>query len=146
MPALDEIRIEWDDKDRPLITVKYAEERDDSVDADPAEFLENFTSRLGDDSAKFLQALLAANNADGPIALGDLAAEIGVEKKKIEAWNRALGRSLKAVVREYGFLRKDHDDGTAQLFDYVWDNDGNQWLYAVPKDLRSILEGLLSQR
>ena len=145
MPALDQIKIEWDDEDRPLITVKYADDRDDSVDADPEEFLEDFTNRLGDDSAKFLQALLTANGADGPVALADLATRVGVDKKKIDAWNRALGRSLKAVVREYGFLRKDHDDGTSQLFDFVWDNDGNQWLYAIPKDFRPILERLLSQ-
>src|SRR3954451_20629086 len=131
MPALDKIKIEWDDEDRPLITVQYADERDDSsTAADTTEFLRVLALRIGDDSAKYLRALASANESGGPTALADLATQVGVEKKKIEGWNRGLGKSIKAIVREYGFLRTDQEDGTAQLFDFEWDAAGNRWLYA----------------
>jgi hypothetical protein len=147
MPALDKITIEWDEQDRPLITVQYADERDDtSTEADKAEFLKELAGRLSDESATNLRAIITANDAGGPIALADLATQVGVDKKKIDGWNRGLGRSVKAIVREYGFLRTDQEDGTAQLFDFVWDNDGSRWLYVVPKEFRGMLAQYLDER
>jgi hypothetical protein len=147
MPALNTITIEWDEQDRPLITVQYADESDEtSTEADAAEFLEVLALRLSDDSAKYLRALLSANESDGPIALADLATQVGVDKKKIEGWNRGLGKSIKTIVREHGFLRTDQEDGTAQLFDFKWDDAGNRWLYAIPNQFRVTLGKHLDQR
>jgi hypothetical protein len=90
MPALDRITIEWGRQDRPLITLRYADERDEtSTEADAPEFLRVLALRARDDSAKYLRGLLSANESSGPTALADLATQVGVDKKKIEGWRPA---------------------------------------------------------
>jgi hypothetical protein len=148
MPSLETLQITWDDHDRPVITVKYSSTSDGDdvgvVDAD--EFLRALVDRITDESASNLRALIEANNDKGPVALGDLAHELGVDKKKIDGWNRNFGRSAKAVVRDLGFLRPDEEDGTQQLFDFKWDAPGNRWLYVVPEKYRESLLRFLDER
>jgi hypothetical protein len=142
MPTLNTVSITWDEQDRPVITVSYHDREDDAAAAagvDVNEWLEALVTRLTDESAERLRALIDANNAHGPTSLADLAEQLGVDKKKIDGWNRNFGRSVKAVVRDYGFLRKDQEDGTAQVFDFEWDNAGNRWLYIVPEKYRNTL-------
>lgn len=147
MAALHTLSLTWDEKDRPVITVQYtADEQEPSASVEPDEWLEALVERLTDESADKLRALIDANNASGAVALGDLATRLGVDKKKIDGWNRNLGRSIKAVVRDYGFLRKENEDGTAQVFDFEWDQPGNRWLYTVPERFRAPLIAHLDKR
>lgn len=147
MPTLNTVEITWDEQDRPLIMVRYKDEEDEERgDVDISAWLKALVVRLTDESAEKLGALIAANEKAGPIALADLGNQLGVDKKKIDGWNRNFGRSIKAVVREHGFLRKEHEDGTAQLFDFEWDDAGNRWLYVVPEKFREPLNSYLDER
>jgi hypothetical protein len=147
MADLKTVVVNWDEQDRPVITVTYAGEDDGSgMQADAEEWLTALADRVSDNGAQFLTEMLRVNDATGYISLADLAADAGVDKKVVEGWNRNLGRSVKAVVRELGFLRTDADDGTQQLFDYKWDEPNNQWLYAVPSKYRAVLNQALANR
>jgi hypothetical protein len=141
MATLDTVTVTWDDQDRPLVTVRY---RDSdalaptaAVDAD--EWLRSLADRLTDKSAKCLSMLLELNGNDQPVSLGEVAEALGVERKEVDGWNRNFGRSVKSIVREHGFLRPEHEDGTAQVFDFHWDQPNNQWRYSVPAKFRSVL-------
>lgn len=114
------------------------------VDAD--ERLTALADRVADKSAKYLRALIELNAKNDRVSLADLATHLGVEKREVDGWNRNLGRSVKAVVRDHGFLRPEHEDGTAQVFDFHWDNDANLWRYTVPEKFRSILTKALDER
>ena len=146
MPSLNSVSITWDDEDRPVVTVRYQENDEGQSPVDVDEWLGALADRLGDESAKNLRELIVFNNTDGFVALVELAGRLGIEKPKIDGWNRNLGRSVKAVVRDYGFLRKDHEDGTAQILDYQWDQPGNRWTYAVPEKFRASLLTALDAR
>ncbi len=43
-------------------------------------------------------------------------------------------------------LRIGQEDGTSQVFDSKWDNDGNRWLYVVPSEIRGMLVAYLDER
>lgn len=149
MADLKTVTVTWDDEDRPVITVTYAEEEPRSsggsgMRADADEWLTALADRVSDNGAQFLEAMLEANERHGFISLADLAREIEVEKKVVDGWNRNLGRSVKTVVRDLGFLRTDAEDGTAQLFDFKWDDPNNLWLYAVPTKYRATLKQALT--
>ena len=147
MPSLNSLSLTWDEQDRPVITVQYKDAVDAQAGVDHNEWLIAFAERLGDESASNLRALIEMNkDRGGPVALTDLADQLDVEKRKIEGWNRNLGRSVKAVVRDYGFLRKDHEDGTAQVLDFKWDQPGNRWLYSIPEKYRDTLVKALDER
>src|SRR5688572_8226483 len=121
MGNLNTLEIKWDEHDRPLITVTYRDGEMPSTQADIGAALDDLADRLQDKSATFLRELIRLNEAKGAVSLAELARELGVDKKDVDGWNRNLGRSIKAVVREFGFLRSDAEDGTAQLFDFEWD-------------------------
>jgi hypothetical protein len=146
MPTIDTIAITWDDQDRPLVTVRYRDEEAASPEVTPEDWLGTLAARLTDKSARYLRKLLALNETREHVSLTELAGELDVERKEVDGWNRNLGRSIKAVVREHGFLRPDEEDGTAQVFDFQWDQPNNQWKYAVPARFRSILIEALDQR
>jgi hypothetical protein len=142
MAKLNTVSIAWDDQDRPLITVQYADGEGAlaSPAENPDEALMALAEQLSDKSAHYLRKLLELNEARGAVSLADLASEIGADKKEVDGWNRNLGRSIKKVItREYGFLRPDQEDGTAQVFDFEWDEPNNQWLYIVPTKFRATL-------
>jgi hypothetical protein len=139
MGTLNTVEIKWDEEDRPLITVTYRDGEAPSTQADVNEALMELAERLQDKSARFLRELIRLNEEKGAVSLAALAEELGVDKKEVDGWNRNLGRSIKAIVREYGFLRADSEDGTAQLFDFDWDEANNQWLYTVPARFREPL-------
>ena len=145
MDKLNTLEIKWDEQDRPLITVTYRDGETPSAQADIEPALEELAYRLGDKSAKFLRELIRLNEAKGAVSLAELANELGVDRKDVDGWNRNLGRSIKAVVRELGFLRADMEDGTAQLFDFEWDEANNQWLYVVPARFRGSLVKALEE-
>jgi len=147
MASIDTVSLEWDDENRPCIKVIYKDTDGASaseVQAD--EWLVALAERLTDKSAKYLRTLIDLNEAREFVSLVELAAELKAEKKEAEGWNRNLGRSIKAVVRDYGFLRPEHEDGTAQIFDYQWDQPNNQWRYAVPAKFRPVLIETLDKR
>jgi len=147
MAAISSVSITWDDRDRPLITVQYKDAVPSAAtEAEPALWLTTFAERLPDKSARYLRTLLARNEASERVSLGELAATLGVEKKEVDGWNRNLGRSIKAVVRDHGFLRPEQEDGTAQLFDLEWDQAGNLWRYEVPARFRGALIRALDER
>lgn len=137
--SLNTVSVTWDEQDRPVITVQYADGAAGAAAIDTDAWLRTFADRLPDKSAKYLSALIEVNETDGHVTFADLATHLGEEKKEIEGWNRNLGRSIKAVVRELGFLRSDRDDGTAQLFDIEWREEANMWAYAVPTKFRATL-------
>jgi hypothetical protein len=139
MADLDRITLTWDEHDRPVIEVTYASDGAGSIETDPTEWLTAFGQNLTDNSARNLRNLVDLNEQRGFVSLTDLAAELEIDKKEADSWNRNLGRSIKKMVREQGFLRLDADDGTAQLFDYKWDNPNNQWTYEVPSRFRAAL-------
>src|SRR4051812_38540984 len=128
MANLSTLTITWDDQDRPVITVQYEQNEDGASEATPDEWLGALVERLADKSANYLRALIDVNASQGSISLVDLASHLGVEKKEVDGWNRNLGRSIKAVVRDYGFLRREEGGGTAPLFDFEWHKGGNVWL------------------
>lgn len=147
MASIDTVALEWDDENRPCITVRYkdiAGAEVSEVQAD--EWLVALAERLTDKSAKFLHTLIDLNEAREFVSLAELAVELQVDKKEADGWNRNLGRSIKAVVRDNGFLRPEHEDGTAQLFDYQWDQPNNLWRYAVPVKFRPVLVAALDER
>jgi hypothetical protein len=151
MGNLSSIQITWDEEDRPVISVNYADngaipEGSTTAESQPEHWLEAFAERLTDKSAMYLRRLIEINEADGFVSLAHLAHELGVDKKETNGWNRNLGRSIKATVREYGFLRSDQEDGTAQLFDFEWDQPNNRWLYSVPEKFRTTLVNGLDAR
>jgi hypothetical protein len=147
MADLKQVTVNWDEQDRPVITVTYAAEDDGSgMQADTDAWLTELANRVSDNGARFLTEMLKANEAREYISIADLAKEAGEEKKVVDGWNRNLGRSVKAVVRDLGFLRTDADDGTQQLFDYKWDEPNNQWLYVVPTRYRATLKQALADR
>ncbi len=146
MPSISSVSITWDDRDRPLITVEYAGEGRDDGDVTPEAWLETLAERLPDKSARYLRALVDLNEANEHVSLAELAHDLAVEKKEVEGWNRNFGRSIKAVVRDHGFLRPEHEDGTAQVFDAQWDQANNQWRYEVPARYRAVLSRQLPQR
>jgi alpha-glucosidase (family GH31 glycosyl hydrolase) len=137
--SISSVSITWDDQDRPEIKVEYAEKNGSAPSAAPEQWLTVLAERLPDKSAKYLRKLLELNEAKEFVSLGELAAELGVEKKEVDGWNRNLGRSIKAVVRDRGFLRPELEDGTAQVFDLQWDEPNNRWLYTVPAKFRARL-------
>jgi hypothetical protein len=141
MGNLNTVAIKWDEQDRPLITITYRDGETPSTQANVDEALTELADRLQDKSARFLRELIRLNEAKGAVSLAELADELGddVAKKDVDGWNRNLGRSIKAVVREFGFLRSDAEDGTAQLFDFEWDESNHQWLYVVPTRFRGPL-------
>jgi hypothetical protein len=140
MTELSTISITWDDEDRPLITVQYRQpDEDEKLEVAPEEWLAALAERLPDKSATYLRALIELNEEQEHVSLEQLAQRLGVEKKEADGWNRNLGRSIKAIVREYNFLRPDQEDGTAQLFDLQWRKDEEVWAYAVPKRFRQAL-------
>lgn len=147
MADLKQVTVNWDEQDRPVITVTYASESDASgVVADPEEWLTELANRVSDNGARFLTEMLKANEADKHVSFPALAQQAGVEKKVVDGWNRNLGRSVKAVVRDLGFLRTEADDGTQQIFDYSWDQPNNQWLYIIPTRYRAPLKQALENR
>lgn len=144
--TLRRIRITFDENDRPVIDVDYGDRTsadDGAARADPDEFLKALVANLTDRSAGFLTALIEANES-GFVTLAELAVRMNVEKREVDGWNRNFGRSVKKTVREYGFLRSDAEDGTAQLFDWQWDQNDNAWRYRVPDKYRPILLAALS--
>lgn len=147
MASIDSVDLNWDDENRPLITVKY---RHTEGAAAPEVQVDNWlvalAERLTDKSANYLRTLIGLNEAKDFVALAELASDLGVEKKEVDGWNRNLGRSIKAVVRDHGFLRPEQEDGTAQVFDLQWDQANNQWLYAVPAKFRPVLIETLDKR
>jgi hypothetical protein len=148
MGDLQKIVIDWDDENRPTITVLYTSDGERSgtgMQAAPDEWLPALADRVSENGARFLAEMIRLNEAHDYISFADYAEKIGEDKKVVEGWNRNLGRSVKAVVREYGFLRTDADDGTAQLFDYKWDAPNNQWLYVIPSKYRSTLKQALAE-
>jgi hypothetical protein len=147
MADLKQVTVNWDDQDRPVITVTYASESDGmGVVADPDVWLVELARRVSDNGARFLKEMLDANEAHEHVSFPDLAVQAGVQKKEVDGWNRNLGRSVKAVVRDIGFLRTDAEDGTQQLFDYSWDQPNNQWLYVIPTRYRATLKQALANR
>jgi len=148
MSDLKTVSVTWDQNDRPVLTVTYGDDANDGggIKADAEEWLTALAARLTDKSAEFLGALIEVNEAREFVSFDDLASEAGVERKTIDGWNRNLGRSVKAVVRELGFLRTEQDDGTQQLFDYEWDDPNNAWKYAVPSKYRATLKQALADR
>jgi hypothetical protein len=146
--TLRRIRITFNEHDRPVIDVDYGEggggADDGAATADPEEFLQALVANLTDRSAGFLTALIEANESDGFVTLAELAVRMKVEKREVDGWNRNFGRSVKKTVREYGFLRSDAEDGTAQLFDWQWDQDDNAWRYRIPDKYRPILLAALN--
>ncbi len=146
MGSLNTVSITWDDRDRPLITVSYNDSEGSAPEINADEWLEALAERLPDKSARYLRALIDVNESRGHISLADFAVELNADKKDVDGWNRNLGRSIKAVVRDYGFLRPEHEDGTAQLFDIEWKNADNVWLYAVPERFRPTLVKALDAR
>lgn len=140
MTELSTISISWDEEDRPLITVQYRHpDSDGKAEVTPDEWLAALADRLPDKSAAYLRALIELNEEQEHVSLEQLAKQLGVEKKEADGWNRNLGRSIKAVVRDYNFLRPDEEDGTAQLFELQWRKDEEVWAYAVPKRFRRAL-------
>src|SRR3954447_11040076 len=117
MASLNTVSITWDEQDRPVITVSYGEGDGGAPSVSADDWLEALAERLTDKSAKYLRALIDVNATTGHVSLADLAVHLGVDKKDVDGWNRNLGRSIKAVVRDHGFLRPQQEDGTAQLFD-----------------------------
>jgi len=146
MTSLNTVSITWDDQDRPVITVSYGQGDGLSPELSVDEWLQALAERLPDKSAGYLRALIDLNETRGHVSLAGLAIHLGAEKKDVDGWNRNLGRSIKAVVRDYGFIRPEYEDGTAQLFDHEWKNDANLWLYAVPEKFRPILRQALDAR
>ena len=146
MASLSNVSITWDDEDRPVITVQYQEPGGGDSDARPDEWLVALAERLTDKSATYLRALLDVNASKGHVSLADLATDLSVDKKDVDGWNRNLGRSIKAVVRDSGFLRPDEEDGTAQLFEVEWDKADEVWVYAVPEKYRATLIKALDER
>jgi hypothetical protein len=148
MADLKQVTVNWDEQDRPVITVTYAsdDESGSSIVADPEEWLTELASRVSDNGARFLTEMLKANEDNEHVSFPELAKRVGVEKKVVDGWNRNLGRSIKAVVREVGFLRTDAEDGTQQIFDYSWDQPNNQWLYIIPTRYRAPLKQALESR
>lgn len=148
MADLKSVTLTWDDEDRPVVTVTYADaDRDGSgMRADPDEWLNRLAAQASDNGVRFLSEMLRINDEREAVSLAGLAEDIGVEKRVVDGWNRNLGRSVKAVVRDNGFLRPDAEDGTAQLFDYIWDQPNNQWLYVIPKPFRGTLSRALGER
>ncbi|WP_354699926.1 hypothetical protein DSM112329_00186 [Paraconexibacter sp. AEG42_29] len=146
MPDLRKVTVDWDDENRPVITVTYADGETAGTETDVDVWLTALAAQVSDNGAQYLTEMLKANDAREHISIQDLATEIGIEKKVVDGWNRNLGRSVKKVVREVGFLRADAEDGTAQLFDFVWDDPNNQWLYAVPARFRETLKTGLENR
>jgi hypothetical protein len=148
MSDLSKIVIDWDDDNRPTITVLYSSDGEhggSGMQADPEEWLTALADRVSENGARFLTEMIRKNEERDFISLADFAQEIGEDKKVVDGWNRNLGRSVKAVVREYGFLRTDADDGTQQLFDYKWDQPKNQWLYVIPAKYRGTLKQALTE-
>src|SRR5829696_1866124 len=139
MASINTVSISWDDRDRPLITVQYRDADATAAEVTPDTWLATLADRLPDKSAKYLRTLLDLNELREHVSLGELAAELGVEKKEVDGWNRNLGRSIKAVVRDHGFLRPEQEDGTAQVFDLEWDQPNNQWQYEVAARFRPVL-------
>jgi hypothetical protein len=140
MTALSSVSITWDDQDRPLITVEYKQpDGDGKAEVTPDEWLAALADRLADKSATYLRTLIELNEEQEHVSLQQLAERLGVEKKEADGWNRNLGRSIKAVVRDYGFLRPDQEDGTAQLFEIPWRKEEETWTYAVPRRYRQAL-------
>ena len=146
MANLSSVSITWDDEDRPVITVQYMQSGDGDTDASQDEWLTALAERLTDKSAMYLRALLDVNGSKGHVSLADLANHLDVDKKEVDGWNRNLGRSIKAVVRDSGFLRPDEEDGTAQLFEVEWDKANDVWIYAVPERYRATLIKALDER
>jgi hypothetical protein len=144
--TISSVSITWDQENRPLITVQYRDEAEGGPEVQPEEWLAALAERLTDKSAKNLRKLLELNGTGAYVSLNELAAEVGVERKEADGWNRNLGRSIKAVVRDHGFLRPEQEDGTAQLFDFQWDQPNNQWRYAVPEKFRPALLEALDQQ
>jgi hypothetical protein len=145
MGPLSTIKITWDDQDRPEITVEYSDSEIPESEASLEEWLPALAHALGDKSAKYLRALIEVNTTQGPVTLIEFAAHLGVEKSEVDGWNRNLGRTIKRIVREHGFLRPDNEDGTAQLFDFDWDKAGETWRYSVPQKFRSTLVEALDE-
>jgi hypothetical protein len=140
MTELSTISITWDEQDRPLITVEYAQDgADGKADVTPEEWLKALADRLTDKSATYLRALIEFNEDAEHVSLQQLADRLGVDRKEVDGWNRNLGRSIKAVVRDHGFLRPDEEDGTAQLFEIPWRKEEEIWTYAVPRRFREAL-------
>ena len=148
MADLKQVTVNWDEQDRPVITVTYASEHDggSGAVADPEEWLTELANRVSDNGARFLTEMLKSNADDEHVSFPALAEQAGVEKKVVDGWNRNLGRSVKAVVRDLGFLRIEAEDGTQQLFDYSWDQPNNQWLYIIPTRYRAPLKQALENR
>jgi hypothetical protein len=146
MAAISSIAITWDDRDRPLITVQYKDVDAAAAEVEPNTWLATFAERLPDKSAKYLRTLLDLNEAREHVSLSELASTLGVEKKEVDGWNRNLGRSIKAVVRDHGFLRPEQEDGTAQVFDLEWDQANSLWRYEVPARFRPPLVQALDAR
>jgi hypothetical protein len=144
--SLNTITITWDDQDRPEIKVEYSDSQHLEAEATPDEWLPALAQALGDKSANHLRALIQLNATQGAVALVELAADLGVDKNDVDGWNRNLGRTIKRIVRDYGFLRPENEDGTAQLFDFEWDKAGNAWRYVVPEKFRPTLVEALDQR
>src|SRR4051794_38104459 len=108
MADLKQVTVNWDEQDRPVITVTYASTDEGSnVVADTDEWLTELANRVKDNGVRFLTQMLEANEEREYISIPDLAERAGVEKKVVDGWNRNLGRSVKAVVRDLGFLRTD---------------------------------------
>lgn len=136
MSSIKTLTVTWDDRDRPVIAVEY-ETAPGTSETDVEEWLTTFPERQSDKSAQYLRALIQLNNHTGAhVTLAALADHLGIEKGAVESWNRNMGRSVKAQVRDYGYLRDDQEDGTAQLFDIEWNDAKAQWVYAVPEAFR----------
>lgn len=147
MSDLQKILIDWDDENRPVISVLYASDADhggSGMQADPEDWLTALADRVSENGARFLTEMIRLNEERDFVSLATFADEVGEDRKVVDGWNRNLGRSVKAVVREHGFLRTDADDGTQQLFDYKWDQPNNQWLYVIPAKYRATLKRALA--
>ena len=153
MPGIASIEVTWDDQDRPVIAVRYAvehghidepehdqpqhhhPEHDQHID----EWLAAFVARHDQGRREKLQAVIEL----GPVTLEELAAHLELKLSEVQSWNRNLGRTVKAVVREHGKLRPEESEGTAQVFVFS-KNEAGAWLYAVAPEIRETLKTALS--
>src|SRR4051812_35553979 len=76
MADLKTITVNWDEQDRPVITVSYGNDgATGGMQADADEWLATLAVRVSDNGAQFLTEMLKANEAHEFISFVDLAAE-----------------------------------------------------------------------
>ncbi len=114
--------------------------------ADPEQWLTTLADNVSENGTQFLLEMLTANAERELVSFDELAQQAGVDRRVVDGWNRNLGRTVKRVVREVGFLRPEADDGTQQLLEPTWDQPNNQWRYTIPARYRGTLKQVLTAR